>query len=221
MDDYIEELRMRIKRRFPFDDVKDIIDNKFIIIAGGSFSKEKPHDFDIYPENNQKFSFRSAADSPLFQSKNAKTYKTIDGIILQFCDYKKDTINLLVDSFDFAHCQIGAVVSLENKTIGKPYCTQAFIKSKMLETTWFTGSEYPLASLIRMNKYIKRGHFEGRSWMWETFKILTAILKRGVGDYTDFKDQLDAVDLGLLPEEVEKAGFEDLMELFRLLQVKR
>ena len=37
----------------------------------------------------------------------------------------------------------------------------------------------------------------------------------------DFKDQLDAVDLGLLPEEIEEVGRIDLMKLFNLLENRR
>ena len=222
MIDCKDELCSRMRRRFPFEDVKSIIKENSIIVAGGAFSKERPHDYDIYPELGFLFTYKENTNCELLtKTKNARTYRTKNGVIIQFCLYKKPTLIHLIKSFDFAHCQIGAIAYLEKKKIEEVTYTDAFIKSKMLNKTWFTGSDYPLSSLIRIQKYIKRGYFEGRSWMWETFKILTNILERGIIDYDDFKDQLDAIDLGLLPEELEEADFEDLMQLLKLLQVKR
>ena len=43
--------------------------------------------------------------------------------------------------------------------------------------------------------------------------ILTDILNRGIEDYEDFKDQLDAIDLSLLGEDVTVA--QDLFHAFQ------
>ena len=87
------------------------------------------------------------------------------------------------------------------------------------EKSYFTSSDYPLSSLIRLQKYVERGKFAGKSWIWDAIKILTAIIRRGFEDYEDFKDQLDAVDLGLLPEDFQGADnggvLADFFELLR------
>ena len=46
--------------------------------------------------------------------------------------------------------------------------------------------------------------------------ILANIIQRGFKDYDDFKDQLDAVDLGLLEEDYKDAK-EDFLKLFEML----
>ena len=51
--------------------------------------------------------------------------------------------------------------------------------------------------------------------------ILGDIVERGFHDYQDFKDQLDAVDLGLLTEDFKQVDNADLMKLFELLTGKK
>lgn len=72
----------------------------------------------------------------------------------------------------------------------------------MLQKTFFVGSEYPLSSLIRLVKYAKRGLYpKRRDYTADILRILTAIIERGYSGYEDFKDQLDAIDLGYEGEE--------------------
>ena len=58
--------------------------------------------------------------------------------------------------------------------------------------------------MIRINKYIERGCFSGKSYIPEVIKIMTDIIKRGFSDYSDYLDQLDAVNLGLLPQDLNE-----------------
>lgn len=220
--DYIEDFKRRMEKRFPFAEMKGIIEDKKVVVAGGAFLKENPIDFDIYPDIGKKrFKYCESPNAILlFQSANAKTFK--NKAVMQFCNYHKETLEQLVGSFDFAHCQIGALVNLENGCISDIYYTEAFIKSMVTEQTFYTDSGYPLSSLIRIQKYVKRGKFAGKSWIWDTIKILTAVIDRGFEDYEDFKDQLDAVDLGLLPEDFQGANTGGiLMEFFELLRYDR
>lgn len=219
MADFNEDFKRRMENRFPFDAVKGIIEDKKVIIAGGAFLKDNPIDFDLYPDTGKKdFKYcENPKGTLLTQSANAKTFK--NKAVMQFCRYNKDSLEALVNSFDFAHCQIGAYVDLENEHICDIYYTEGFIKSMITEQTFYTDSQYPLSSLIRIQKYIKRGKFAGKSWIWEVIKILTEVIDRGFHDYEDFKDQLDAVDLGLLPEDFQganKGGI--LMNFFELLR---
>ena len=55
-------------------------------------------------------------------------------------------------------------------------------------------------------------------YLMETLKVLRDIVSRGFTDYEDFKDQLDAVDLGLLPEDIKQLDNDVLMDLFELLR---
>ncbi len=206
-------------KRFPFDAVKGIIENEKVIVAGGAFLKEIPIDFDIYPHPDSKgFKYCEEPNGIiLFQSANAKTFKNKS--VMQFCNYNKKSLEELINSFDYAHCQIGTIVDLGNNSIETVYYTDDFIKSMVTEQTFFTSSEYPLSSLVRMQKYINRGKFAGKSWIWDMIKILTSVIDRGFEDYEDFKNQLDAVDLGLLPEDFQGANQGGvLMDFFELLR---
>lgn len=67
---------------------------------------------------------------------------------------------------------------------------------------------------MRVVKYAKRDVFSGRSYVTSLINILVDVIKRGFEDYNDFKDQLDAVDLGLVDEDIKGS---QIYELFCLL----
>lgn len=84
----------------------------------------------------------------------------------------------------------------------------AWVEYRITRQSTYTGSEYPLSSLIRLNKYVKRDIIKGKSYTIEVLKILNDIIKRGYTDYRDFKNQLDAVDLLLLEPKESNAAYE-------------
>jgi hypothetical protein len=67
---------------------------------------------------------------------------------------------------------------------------------------------------MRLTKYAKRDHFPGRAYIPSIINILMDIIRRGFTSYDDFKDQLDAVDLGLVEKDLRGC---DLRGLFDLL----
>ncbi|MGI9570363.1 MAG: hypothetical protein ACR2PH_11640 [Desulfobulbia bacterium] len=140
---------------------------------------------------------------------NDKTY------IVQFCNYNHPSLESLVNSFDFSHVQIGAHII--DKCVGDIYYTDAYLSSKLAETSEYTGSEYPLASLMRSFKYHKRGDFAGKSYLFTTLSILNDIVERGINGYDDFRDQLDAVDLGLIPDDLNNLNEDLLLALYNNL----
>lgn len=216
-DSLYEQIIHRAEKRVPGWVIAFLLNNDSFIIAGNSLNRDKPNDFDIYPDNEQEFDFDSIRENceslenrcyVICETKNSMTVSA-DGNILQFCKYKKDSLENLIKSFDFAHCQIGVhFSSAENDTggIDNPYCDHAcwsdnWLKAKAIESTFYTGSEYPISSLIRLVKYQNRGMFAGNSYKYEMLKIFNDIIARGYEDYEDFKDQMDSVDLMLLSED--------------------
>ena len=195
-------------------------------IAGNSCNAAAPHDFDIYPWGKD-FDFKSIRSRiksvggyVVIETRNALTVN-INGQVVQFCNYNKPDLISLIESFDFAHIQVGIAVDIvwrpgdSEDDIGGYDCsiiryaeyTDDWIQSHMLETTWYTGSEYPLSSLIRLNKYLQRGCYASKhEYKKDVLNILNDIISRGYKNYEDYKDQLAAVDLLLLePEEKEAA----------------
>ena len=126
----------------------------------------------------------------------------------------------LLSSFDFAHIQVGIHVEIEwepgdpEDGSGYGYSNITAVKytpewelAHLAQTTWYTGSEYPLSSLLRTTKYFQRGAYAKKhEYKKDILNILNDIISRGYKDYQDYKDQLAAIDLLLLePEEKEAA----------------
>ena len=217
-------------------------------VAGNSCNASAPHDFDIYPWGN-KFDFNeikshieSVGGYVVIETRNALTVN-INGKVVQFCDYKKPDLISLIESFDFAHIQIGVAVSIEwrpgegpddrggydSSVIKYVEYTDNWQRAHMLETTWYTGSEYPLSSLLRIVKYFQRGAYANKfEYKKDIINILNNVISRGYKDYEDYKDQLAAIDLLLLePEENEAAiglwktcGYRGLVQHFNKDQWK-
>lgn len=198
------QLAQRIEARMPFaKKIYDAVGSFYV--AGNSLNEEAPNDFDLYPVwKNQFDDVRSkiGEDNVVCVTKNAVTAK-IDGHTVQLCNYFKDSLNELLESFDFAHVQVGArfTKALDGSPISNVNFTPNWLVAKSTGQTFYTHSEYPISSLIRINKYIKRGNYIGKSYIKDVVRILTDILNRGIEDYEDFKDQLDAIDLGLLGDD--------------------
>lgn len=223
----INDIIVRRAYKLKFDNIYSLIDNKPFILAGGSLCGDKVNDFDIYPVSGSEFLVSDIEEKIcedeifnkttklLSKTKNALTLD-FNGQIIQFCNYKKDTLKELVDSFDFAHIKVG----IRFQGNGEPphadgvYFSDDFVLANVGKTTYYTGSEYPTSSLIRTFKYAIRGKFEKREYVKCVITILSDIIKRGVKDYGDFKDQMDAIDLGLseyqgvydLYDEMKKRG---------------
>lgn len=196
-------------------------------VAGNSCNASAPHDFDIYPWGNN-FDFKdiesrivSVGGYVVCRTRNALTVN-IGGKIIQVCNYWKSDLISLIESFDFAHIQIGVAVSIDwrpgdfENDIGGYDCstikyveyTDNWQRAHMLETTWYTGSDYPLSSLLRTVKYFKYGAYANKfEYKKDIINILNNIISRGYKDYQDYKDQLAAIDLLLLEHEEKEAAF--------------
>ena len=191
-----------------------------LIIAGNSMNKNTPNDFDLYADKGFEFDFEKIKKfveendccEYVTETRNALTVKVND-ITLQFCKYQKDDLKTLVDSFDFAHIQVGALFEATNGylKLTDVYYSENWEKAKMLETTFYTKPDlkgsYPLSSLIRCFKYKERGDFGDRSYIVSVLDILNQIISRGYKNYDDFKDQMEAVDLQLLEEDESNSAW--------------
>lgn len=211
----IEKIKVRAMSRIPLvfmaNVCRDLHIKKFYL-AGNSLNVNKPNDLDMYFDTyidwgivKQVIEKYSAV--VLYQSKNALTFK-VGGIIIQFCCYTKPSLKELVESFDYAHVKIGVQFEYDEKLkLTDTYVSNDYIQAKLLDSTFYTGSEYPLSSLIRMFKYVERGDYAGKSYRIDVLKILADIIKRGYFDYADFKDQLDAIDLAMVDEGAEARDY--------------
>ncbi len=212
------EHRMNKRLERLFEPISLLLKNVDYYVAGNSCNSAAPNDYDIYPiQENWNFDFdeiektASKMDIPVVsRTRNALTV-VINGTPIQFCGYLKASLLELISSFDFAHVQIGIRVhnvcskgAYDHSTIEEVCTTQNWVESRLLDTTWYVSSEYPLSSLMRIIKYVNRGTFSGRSYIPSLIDIVRDIVNRGYLNYEDFKDQLSAIDLELL--ETEEIG---------------
>lgn len=184
------------------DDIKEVlVANKAIFAGSAMIPKHEINDIDVFFYSYK--AYKNAVDAlkqvyKYFETPNCVTINTTY-VKVQFCKYNYPTMARLVESFDFAHVQIAYDIFTQEVTYTEQ-AKEAFIS----RTTTFTGSEYPLSSLIRISKYYKRGYISGRGLIGEVLLIFKAILERGFEDYDDFKDQLNAVDLNFFDTEGSK-----------------
>ena len=182
-------------------------------LGGSAIATNLISDIDIYPAGSAIFHIPDSAPV-LYSSKNATTISNKPP--LQYCKYKHDTLDELIESFDFAHVQAGAYIV--DGQVSKVAWTNNFVVANAIRSSEFTGSAYPLSSAIRLLKYNNREELTRNSSIRAMLDILCAIVKRGFKDYEDFKDQLDAVDLGLTPDDLDEVSKAKLMDLFEALK---
>lgn len=194
--------------RLDFEAVYKLINCRPFYLAGGSLSGDEVHDFDLYPVDADPFAVERIEDKikstcakdavVVYKSPNALTVRLLaKNQIVQFCSYRKRSLEELIDSFDFSHVQVGIAFRGSGCAPfhGHVYYTDAFVLANVTRKTEYTGSEYPLSSLMRLFKYHKRGKLNRTETAQAVMKIVKDIVDRGYEDYKDYKDQLDAVDL--------------------------
>ena len=195
-----------------------------LYLAGNSLNAV-PGDIDLFPCGEKPFPSSLSRNFPnawklVSSTKNATTMVGPKKTVIQLCNFVHPTLIELVKSFDFSHIQVGVWFNLRGTPprIELIYYSTNWLRFRALGDSQFEGSAYPLSSLVRLFKYRSRREISRGRSLHSVFEILEAIVSRGVEDYEDFKDQIDAVDLGLLPEELESLEGETLHNLFNLLR---
>lgn len=225
MIDVNDEIANTITKRafkLDFKAVYKLIDDKPFLLAGGALCGDEVHDFDLYPdeEGGKPFSLHEVAEAIkapesgatlLFESKNALTVKLHEkGQVVQFCVYSKRSLQELVESFDFSHIQVGIRFRGNGCAPYREHVfyTDAFVAANVTRRTVYTGSEYPMSSLMRLFKYHKRGKLTKRETAQAVMKILKDVLERGYENYSDYRKQLDAIDL-------QYEGMQEAFDLYK------
>jgi hypothetical protein len=150
-------------------------------------------------------------------SKNAIT-SVKDGRTIQFCKHWKDSLEKMVDSFDFAHTQCGVLITPQKSEdgltfhISEPFFTPAWAEWINTGKTDYTGTDYPLSSLIRAGKLFKKDLLKPKEYQTMLLRILIDVAERGFKDGADLREQLDAIDLAYVVEDNKST-------IYRLVEV--
>ena len=229
-----EETRNRIKKRVNNNrHAFAKLGLKSFYIAGGALLPAEPNDYDLFPVGKKdfdKFFYPNRRKNttlmctPNWETPNAVTYD-IEGVRIQLCKFWNKSIIKTVERFDFTHCKIGAQITKIDKNVGIPvfdvsdvYISDDFVRYRILGYSEYCGvheNDFPLSSLLRIFKYIKKGYI--RSTYDVIFKVLEAFLERGYKDEEDFKTQLQGIDVGVEEAEQLDANSESLKHIYFLL----
>lgn len=256
MKKFKNQIERRVTRMSPY--VFDILREtgqhiESFRIAGNSLNKELSDisDIDVFvcdPQDYRDICHMEISDDTCFklvsETNNALTFKFDDGTVVQICAYFHDSLQDLVNSFDFAHIQVGAEVTFDwyeveelAESVSSSFafqkvkdiaidtcCTDEYMNAKMVGNSWYVSrpdlkNSYPLSSLFRLMKYIFKDELSGIEKNISLVSIFADILERGFDDYEDFKDQLDSIDLLVLVEVMGLSSDEEQEEFLNALSV--
>lgn len=129
---------------------------------------------------------------PVFISTNAITLSDKIQIVLRFYG-DADTIH---ENYDFVHCTNYWTSGDGNLTLRQPA-----LEALLAKELKYVGSKYPVCSVIRLRKFIRRG------WVINAGQILKMMMQISELDLTDHKvleDQLTGVDSAYFLEVMSK-----------------
>lgn len=119
---------------------------------------------------------------PLFLTDNAITLSNQLQLIIRFSGEPEE----IHENYDFVHCT--SMYTIWNDKLTIPYEALRSIMDKELR---YTGSLYPLCSIIRLRKFIKRGWTINAG---QILKMCYQVSKLDLDDIAVLKDQLVGVD---------------------------
>lgn len=134
---------------------------------------------------------------PVFLSTNAVTLSDRVQVVLRFFG-EPDVIH---ENYDFVHCT-NYWTSWDDNLVLRPAALEALLARELV----YVGSRYPVCSIIRLRKFIKRG------WTINAGQILKAVMQISALDLTDIKvlqDQLTGVDCAYFCEVIQKLQDKD------------
>lgn len=129
---------------------------------------------------------------PKYISSNAITLSDKIQIVLRFYGDADD----IHSNFDFIHC-MNSWESLSNKLTLKPEALECTLTKELR----YNGSKYPLASIIRTRKFIKRGWTVNAG---QYLKMCLQLQEFDLTDYTVLSEQLTGVDQSYFSRIIEK-----------------
>lgn len=130
--------------------------------------------------------------SPAFLSTNAISLRGKIQLILRFYG-EPDEIH---QSYDFVHC-MNYWESGESKLTLRPEALEALLSRTLV----YAGSQYPLCSVIRTRKFVKRGW---RINAGQFLKMAMQISNLDLTDHVTLEEQLTGVDVAYFAEVIAK-----------------
>lgn len=154
-----------------------------------------PEDLLTKEDESEKPAYR-----PIFLSSNAITLSNKIQLVIRFYG-NPDQIH---ENYDFVHCT-NYWTSDNNELVLRPDALKAILAKELR----YVGSKYPLCSIIRTRKFLKRGwHINAGQYL----KMCFQVSQLDLSDINVLEDQLVGVDsayFGMLIEALRKKQGED------------
>ncbi|PCJ96706.1 MAG: hypothetical protein COA52_00430 [Hyphomicrobiales bacterium] len=134
---------------------------------------------------------------PIFMSTNAITLSHKVQLILRFFGEPEE----IHDNYDFVHCT-NYWTSWDNKLVLKQEALEALLARELR----YVGSKYPLCSLFRLRKFIKRGWTINAG---QILKITMQLNDMNLSDKETLEDQLTGVDSAYFTQVINNIKYDD------------
>lgn len=144
-----------------------------------------------------QISGEGAPYSPSFLSSNAISLRGKVQLILRFYGDPEE----IHESYDFVHC-----MNYWESGEGKLTLRADALEALLSRTLVYAGSEYPLCSVIRTRKFVKRGW---RINAGQFLKMAMQISKLDMTDHQVMEEQLTGVDVAYFAEVIAKIREKD------------
>lgn len=186
---------------------RKIMDDHGAFMAGGAvtsvFSSAKINDFDLFFPNEGEMKKAISTITPGDKSVDTDSALSVilDGHRVQFIKCVFGTPEEVIGKFDFTICQ--AAFDLKN---GFTFGGEFFAHLAQRRLVFNISAEYPICSLYRSRKFIKRGFsFSGI----EAIKLGLRIQALDLSTYADLRKQLMGIDTLFLKELTDSLKGED------------
>lgn len=151
-----------------------------IFISSDGIAEEDygDEDEDLPAEDNTKQDYR-----PIFLTSNAITLSNKIQLVIRFFGSPEE----IHENYDFVHC-----TNYWYSKTGELVLNQAALESLLSKELYYVGSKYPLCSLIRTRKFIKRGWNINAG---QYLKMAMQLNELNLRDVETLEEQLIGVDI--------------------------
>jgi len=188
-----------------YKDLVPILIENDVFIAGGAitsiFTNNKINDYDIYFREyknmlNIKLFLEENKFKLLFKSDNALSYKR-DNVNIQLIKKIYGKPEDIINQFDYTIC-MGAYDFSSRKFIFNEHFLQHNAQRQLI---FNINAKYPICSLYRMLKYIKRGYIISGG---EIIKLSLCVNNLKMETFADLKEQLEGIDTMFLKDLTDR-----------------
>lgn len=177
----------------------------YIYVPSGGYAKagskklNKHHDSGKQDVSSEK---GKTLYNPIFLSGNAITLECGIQLIVRF----SGTPDIIHENFDFAHTKM--YWTKDDGVVTNTMSLECVLSRRLV----YTGSKYPICSIMRSKKFLQRTHKDNRRWTMDVGQYLKMVVQASVMDLSSPRvmfDQLCGVDTAYFHWVIEECCTND------------